>query len=398
MKRAIILLLLSCLCACTAPKQAEESPEPKYTRTYRSETETDINMPEMEELASEEAPKAEPVMDEPEPELVAIAEEAEPEAVAQAKESEPVAEAKETEPVAQEEKVEPEESALPAWETEFIKDMEGIKEKKTERSHLTGDVVVTLPVGDEIQLGEAVAARMLAQTPELDDRTLWEYVTILGSVLAESSSRNDLPYHFVILDQPDEINAFAAPGGFIFITSGAIKACENEAELASLLAHEIAHVSLRHGISMLDLSKYRVLAKSMVSEMDEAFGKSEHYDLATSMPEELKKVEAALSDVADEAFQEMLNPFGREMEHEADAEGMRIMKATGYNPYAAIHLLERVAKMTGDGDAAPGMMALRSHPPTSHRIENLKRLAAERGYRDEGVMNRDRLQEYKKDL
>lgn len=397
MNRALILLLMACLCACTTPQPAEESQEPKYTRTHRSETETDINMPEMEELAGEESP---------EPELVAIAEEPEPEPVAEATELEPelVAQAEEPEAVAQEEAVEkppvePEEKpALPAWEEEFIKDMEGIKDKKLDRSHLTGDVVVTLPVGDEIQLGEAVAARMLHQTPELDNQALWEYVTILGSILAENSSRNDLPYRFVVLDQPDEINAFAAPGGFIFITSGAVKACENEAELASLLAHEIAHVSLRHGISMLDLSKYRVLAKSMVNEMDEAFGRSEHYDLATSMPEELKKVEAALSEVADECHKEMLNPFSREMEYEADAEGMRIMKATGYNPFAAIDLLERVAKMTGEGDAAPGMMALRSHPPTSERIESLKRLASERGYRDEGVKNKDRFKEYVKDL
>jgi len=382
--------------ACAASEHGKEDPKlvkaeetkPTYNRTYRSEHKVDIEMPEMEEILAEEAPATEEPQSPPSDDSVAEDQESIEPAVVEPQETQ-------EEPPRIEEKT-PAEPNLSPWEEDMINDMKNVKAGKKDRSNLSQDLVHVFPVADEIQLGQGVAARMLTQTPELENHALWEYVSFIGLVLAENSSRNDLAYYFIVLDAPDDVNAFAAPGGFIFITSGAIKLCDNEAELASLIAHELGHVGYRHGIRMLDLSKYRAMSQSIVNEMDEAFGRSEFYDLEKSMDPRLKKAEEALSLVADQCFEQMLNPFSQEMEFEADAEGMRILSTAGYNPYAAITLLEKLRKLSEDNPAYERV--LHSHPPTSERIENLKDIAQKNLLKDEGILKQKRFEHYTKKL
>src|SRR6266568_6059463 len=93
--------------------------------------------------------------------------------------------------------------------------------------------------GEEADIGRVVAARVLATYPLLKDVKLQEYVTLVGNTVAAYSTRPTLEWHFAVIDTPI-VNAFSAPGGFIFITTGALQQMNSEAELAAVLGHEIA--------------------------------------------------------------------------------------------------------------------------------------------------------------
>lgn len=413
----VILSLGSCVVVVDNTKQEKKATEakatdqskPAYNRTTRSVHEQEIEKPDWEGVFEEDATPVE--------ETVALAEPDEtltPPAKSEPAHTEPVesvppeaemedeaeipVEAEPLENAAASDKEEERPAELPAgssWEDEFIKDMESIKEHKQARSNMSQNLVALFPVADEIQLGEAVAARTLSHTPEVIDEALWEYVSFVGLSLVEVSPRNDLAYYFVVLDD-QEINAFAAPGGYIFITVGAIKFCENEAELAAMLAHEVAHVGLKHGLRALDLSKYRIMSEMMVVEMDEAFGSSDFFDLKRSMDPRFKEIEKELAEIADQCYQQTQNPYGQDLEREADKESLKILSAAGYNPFAAITLMQRLVENTGD--SPDWEKALSSHPPPSVRVEILKIEAQRLGLANKGALNEDRFQSAKEKL
>ena len=104
----------------------------------------------------------------------------------------------------------------------------------------------TADVKAEIEFGRGVAARILARYPPYNDPKLTRYVNLVGGGLAALSGRPELHYHFAILNT-DDINAYSTPGGYVFVTLGALKLMHDESELAGVMAHETAHVALRHG-------------------------------------------------------------------------------------------------------------------------------------------------------
>ena len=108
----------------------------------------------------------------------------------------------------------------------------------------------------EYYIGRAVAAQVFQSYPPLDKPKANNYLNLLGQSLAVFSDRPETfgGYHFLLLDS-DEINAFAAPGGLILVTRGMLRCCENEDELAAVLAHEICHVELKHGLSAIKQSR-----------------------------------------------------------------------------------------------------------------------------------------------
>ena len=103
---------------------------------------------------------------------------------------------------------------------------------------------------EEIAVGREVAGRMLGAAPLVADPGLQAYVNRVGRWVASQTERPDLPWHFGVIDSP-AINAFAAPGGYVLITRGALALMESEAELAGVLAHEIAHVDQKHIIEAI---------------------------------------------------------------------------------------------------------------------------------------------------
>src|SRR5687767_4646850 len=103
---------------------------------------------------------------------------------------------------------------------------------------------------EEIQIGRGVAETLLGARPLLDDAQLQRYVNTVGLWVARQSERPELPWHFAVNDS-DHINAFAAPGGYIVVTKGMLRQLRNEAELAAVLGHEVAHVVQKHHIRAL---------------------------------------------------------------------------------------------------------------------------------------------------
>src|SRR5262245_37552316 len=103
---------------------------------------------------------------------------------------------------------------------------------------------------EERELGASVSEKIRARYGVVQDAAVHRYVSLVGSVLAQASSRPNLQWTFIVLDT-DGINAFAAPGGFVHITRGALALVENEAELAGVLAHEVIHITEKHTIRAL---------------------------------------------------------------------------------------------------------------------------------------------------
>ena len=106
---------------------------------------------------------------------------------------------------------------------------------------------------DEMRIGKQIAGNLLGAVPLVKDETLQRYVNMVGSWVALQSGRNDIPWRFGVLDTED-INAFAAPGGYVFITKGLYRQLNNEAELAGVLGHEIAHITKKHHLKVLKQS------------------------------------------------------------------------------------------------------------------------------------------------
>ncbi len=117
---------------------------------------------------------------------------------------------------------------------------------------------------EETRIGRQIAGDLLGAVPLVRDDKLQRYVNLVGDWVALQSGRNDVTWHFGVLDTED-INAFAAPGGYIFVTKGLYKRLNNEAELAGVLAHEIAHVTMKHHLKVLKQS-------SLIGALGQAVG------------------------------------------------------------------------------------------------------------------------------
>ena len=107
---------------------------------------------------------------------------------------------------------------------------------------------------EEIAIGRQIAGNLLGAAPLVKDAKLQKYVNQVGEWVASQSERPDLPWHFGVI-QSEDVNAFAAPGGYIFVTAGLYRLLQNEADLAGVLGHEIGHVIRKHHLKLLQQSK-----------------------------------------------------------------------------------------------------------------------------------------------
>lgn len=221
---------------------------------------------------------------------------------------------------------------------------------------VTGDRELALvSENQEIQIGREVAGQAEQQFGLVEDDGLQAYVHRLGTQLAQASERPELPWAFRVADDPTP-NAFAAPGGFIFITRGLLALLRNEAELVSVLGHEIGHVTARHSVAMMSRAQLAQLGLgigSMISPTIAQFG-----------------------DLAAGGLQLLFLSYGRDAEREADDLGYRYALEQGYdvremvNVFAALH---QSAQMAGQ---SPVPSWLASHPYPEDRIARIdKRLA-----------------------
>ncbi len=200
---------------------------------------------------------------------------------------------------------------------------------------------------DEIALGEAISKKVCAAYGVQRDEAATRYVSLVGLAVAAHTDRPKLPYRFIILDS-DAVNAFAAPGGIIHITRGALAAMKDEAELAGVLGHEIGHATLKHTVNGIKKQKGIELAEGQTSLSGNA---------------------AVLDKVADKMTDAILAGFGRKEELEADEVGVQYAFDTGYDATGLPRFLEVLKARNAGAKSRSGLFA--SHPETQERIDKL---------------------------
>ena len=225
------------------------------------------------------------------------------------------------------------------------------------------DIVVTTQ-GGEISIGEEMHQKMLEEGAAYDDPELQAYIDRVGQRLVANSDRPDLNFTFTVIDSPD-INAFATPGGFIYINRGLLAYLDNEAELAAVLAHEIGHVTARH------------------------HGRRQTADITNKVLATTAYILTGSGDLADASSMygaELISGYGRDMELEADGLGARYMHDSGYEVDALLEVIgvlkdqEQFQRVQAKSSGKPvktyhGLYA--THPRNDQRLQTVVRAAAD---------------------
>jgi len=216
-------------------------------------------------------------------------------------------------------------------------------------------------------VGRACAAR-LASLGIVKDANLRKYVSLVAALVGEQSGVFDTPLHVFILSS-DEVNSYSTPGGYLFVTMGALDALKNEAELAGLLGHEIAHLALGHGTAELEKEATRIEAEAAFQEMEgelkegkEKFGAFRDMDT-----------------MADEIYNFIISGRNREYEDEADRNGTLYAAAVGYAPDGLEKFIETLALR--EGKKKTGLQGAKHHRDPEARAKLLTEFIRKEGLR-----------------
>lgn len=204
---------------------------------------------------------------------------------------------------------------------------------------------------DERTLGESVSQRIRTEFGVFQNKDVTRYVTLAGMVLARASTRPDLHWEFIVLDT-DGVNAFASPGGIVHITRGALGLIKSEAELAGVLAHEIAHITKKHTVNAIQKNRGLKMASDAVPGSHQYIG--------------------ALANAAYDNIVE--RGFDRGDEEDADREGVRLANTVGYSPEGLGTFLAKLAERNKGVTTRNALFA--SHPETEGRMAKLTRQIA----------------------
>ena len=219
----------------------------------------------------------------------------------------------------------------------------------------TGDQSLNLLSEEqEIQIGTDAEPQFIQENGGLiPDEGIRRYVEDLGQRLAAVSERPDLPWSFNVLDSP-VINAFALPGGKVFISRGLMSQMTNEAQLAGVLGHEVGHVTAQH-------VNARMSQQMLVQLGAVAFGVA-----GEATDNDVLRVLGVGTSVGGGVY---LLKFGRDQETQSDELGVRYMAKLGYNPWAQVQVMQILDRAQGDG-GGPEFFA--SHPLPKTRIDDLE--------------------------
>jgi len=228
--------------------------------------------------------------------------------------------------------------------------------------------VAPMNIESEKSLGGGIAVQAYSQIGKrYEDEELQRYVNLVGRTVAANGSRPELICAFAVLNNPTP-NAFAGPGGYIFITTGSLKAMKDEAELAGVLSHEVAHVALKHM-----LQTYR--RASLVGALQQT---AAAFDANAAQYKEL--VDAATQTLFDKGLD-------KGFEFEADKVGTEIAALSGYDAKGLLVFLKKLETMT---DAKGGWF--KTHPPLSERISKINVQLAGELSGEKGVVQSERFQ------
>lgn len=215
----------------------------------------------------------------------------------------------------------------------------------------------------EHYIGRSVAATILDRYRPLHDQALTAYVNQLGQSLAAFSDRPQTfkGYHFLVLDS-EETNAFATPGGFVFVTKGMLRCCRTEDALAAVLAHEISHVTLGHGIQAIEDSRTTQAFTSLAAIGAKTMTSGQIGELTELFADSLKDITDTM----------IVNGYSEGYEFEADATAVTLLSRAGYPPAALVDMLRIMDQRLVQG----GTDFAHTHPSPQERIEKLEDVIA----------------------
>ena len=209
---------------------------------------------------------------------------------------------------------------------------------------------------DEIALGREFSREIEREVKLYTDPEVVRYVDELGQTLARHSTRSNIPYYIKVVDT-DEVNAFALPGGYLYVNRGLISIAATESELAGVVAHEIGHVAGRHGAKALTRQLGFEIILGMISGRN-ASG--------------VRRAASQLAGVG--GILSMLH-YSRQAEREADALAVVNLREAGYDPRGVATFFEKLLEIN---DREPGALAslFATHPPSRERVENTRKQIA----------------------
>jgi len=201
---------------------------------------------------------------------------------------------------------------------------------------------------EEIAIGRQIAGNLLGASPLVKDKLLQKYVNNVGRWVASQSERPDLPWHFGVIETKD-INAFAAPGGYIFVTRGLYLQLQNEAALAGVLAHEIGHVIRQHHLKVLQQS-------SLVDLGGQALARQ------VGNNEKVQKLIGSGAEV-------VARSLDKNAEFEADSIAVVLSTRAGYDPFSFPEVLQEIGHIAKDDNSVE--LLFKTHPHPDERLEKL---------------------------
>ncbi len=217
----------------------------------------------------------------------------------------------------------------------------------------------------EIDMGIEAYRQALEKAPLCKDKAINDLVHRVGMRIAEASRRSDFKWEFTVIQDDNTVNAWALPGGKVAVYTGILKATQDEEGLATVLGHEVAHATKRHGVERM--------TKEAVIKLVLKGGE-------TALMVALQKKEPGTAETIMNAFGVGAHvgielPFSRELEEEADHVGLIYMARAGYDPEKAIDFWTRMASLTKPGSGPPQFLS--THPSHETRIEKIRELLPE---------------------
>jgi predicted Zn-dependent protease len=243
--------------------------------------------------------------------------------------------------------------ALPAAAFDFgnFDDIKGALQKVEKVGQQVKTATGDIPEPKEIEMGGGIASNLLGAAPLVNNAAVQKYVNDVGRWLAMQTERPDLPWQFGVLDD-DDVNAFAAPGGYVFITKGLLMHMHSEAELAGVLAHEISHVLRKHHLKAIKKGARTDLMVEFLGEATKDKGSSQN-----------------LVKLANAGTQLYARGLDKEDEFEADRMGVVIAARAGYDPYGLPAVLQTLETLNPK-DSKLALM-FKTHPALQDRLNLL---------------------------
>lgn len=220
----------------------------------------------------------------------------------------------------------------------------------------TKDDPVIMPEFMELQFGLSTKTQVEKKYKLYEDKEINNYISMLGKKLASFSDRKNLNFEFYVVDS-EEVNAFAVPGGFVYVTTGIIKALENEAQLACVIGHEIGHITKKHSVKFLQRA---IIANYGIEFLSDLIGGKQG---------DKKEITKIISTIG---VNFLFLKNSRENEYEADEQGAYLAAMAGYDPYAMIDVQKYLMELRKRKPTQLEVF-LSTHPLSEDRIAHLQK-------------------------